>query len=519
MASYLPPTEDLPIFDSEVFDIANSTSLTYAEAKKLFLTYPTAQGTETISSLIAGEIDYSSPLSGSFFDIGTNQVSGGHIRIGPTGASGVSVHAGNIDCTNNTINNATSATLNNLSLGNSQTSGVLNIGTGTRVSTGNGGAINIGGGSGSDAPINIGPISTVAGTSVTNINTSTSASGVINIGSSTATTNIKGTSTCTGTITASNGLSSSGLITTSGNIRTTGSGTITSAGTITASSGVSATGTVSASTSVLTPTLTTSSAVGLNIGTSTASSIGIGYGSITTTLNGVVKTNTNSFVRGRIATRDQDLIALPYTISSVNVDSDFYMNIFGGSPATGNIIIANDFGAGQNITIKISGAFPVTITFTTLSLWLNEGNTTTSSYALKAGETLSFVRGNNAWFQTNTSTNLTLRGKLTTPSGVLSGNTDFYESFASYTIPTTINREFFLVANSGTGTVTFPAPVVGQIITVRNQTSGNITLSASGYTFFPALSGSVAGSPNSWTMPTGNTQRFYFYSTYWMGMN
>jgi hypothetical protein len=96
--------------------------------------------------------------------------------------------------------------------------------------------------------------------------------------------------------------------------------------------------------------------------------------------------------------------------------------------------------------------------------------------------------------------------------------TDFNESFGNYTIPSTINREFFLVANTGTGTVTFPTPVVGQIITIRNQTSGNITLSASGYTFFPVYGG-VSGFVNSWTMPTGNTQRFYFYSTYWMGMN
>jgi hypothetical protein len=192
MATYLPPSENLPIFDTSVFDETNGAYLTYTSAKKLFLTYPIAQGEETIASLIAGSIDYTSPASGSYFEIGTNQVSGGTIRLGPTGVSGVSVHAGNIDCTNNTINNATDAAANNLSLGNSQTTGVLNIGTGVRATTGNGGAINIGGGAGSSAPINIGPISAVSGTGTVNINTSTSGAHPVNIGSTSAITTLNG---------------------------------------------------------------------------------------------------------------------------------------------------------------------------------------------------------------------------------------------------------------------------------------------------------------------------------------
>jgi hypothetical protein len=45
--SYLPPTEDVPIFDSSLY-IQNNTPLTYADAIKEFLTYPQAQGTETL---------------------------------------------------------------------------------------------------------------------------------------------------------------------------------------------------------------------------------------------------------------------------------------------------------------------------------------------------------------------------------------------------------------------------------------------------------------------------------------
>jgi hypothetical protein len=184
MASYLPPTESLPIFDNTVFDSNNSTALTYATAKKYFITYPSAQGTSTIADFFTGSISYLTPASGSFFNIGTNQVSGGTVRIGPTGASGVSVHAGNIDCTNNTINNATDSSLNNLSLGNLQTSGVLNIGTGARVTSGNGGAINIGNNASNIAPINIG------GTS--------------------STTYVGGPLTTTGLITANSGLTIGG---------------------------------------------------------------------------------------------------------------------------------------------------------------------------------------------------------------------------------------------------------------------------------------------------------------------
>jgi len=158
MASYLPPTEELPIFDNQVFDVANNSYLTFTEAKKYFVSFPIAQGTSTISDLIAGSISYLSPESGSFFNIGTNQVSGGTIRLGPTGASGVSVHAGNIDCYNNTINNATAPNTGNLTIGNSQTSGHLNLGTGTSRTID--GVINIGTGASSVCPINIGSSST-----------------------------------------------------------------------------------------------------------------------------------------------------------------------------------------------------------------------------------------------------------------------------------------------------------------------------------------------------------------------
>ena len=51
MADYLPPTENLPIFDTTVFNTAQNEYLTYNQATGLFLTYPIAQGDETLQAI------------------------------------------------------------------------------------------------------------------------------------------------------------------------------------------------------------------------------------------------------------------------------------------------------------------------------------------------------------------------------------------------------------------------------------------------------------------------------------
>jgi len=151
------------LFNPDFYTSSSSTYLTQTTAKKYFLTYPYAQGTETISNLISTAITYSSPASGSFFEIGTNQASGGTIRVGPTGSSaGVSVHCGNIDFKNNTINNATSATTGSISICDTQTSGNINIGTST-ARTGN---INIGNAAITGLGNNIGIGSALSNTSI-----------------------------------------------------------------------------------------------------------------------------------------------------------------------------------------------------------------------------------------------------------------------------------------------------------------------------------------------------------------
>jgi len=51
MASYQPPTEDLPIFDDSVFN-AGDIPLTYSKALKYFLAYPNAQGLENLQEIV-----------------------------------------------------------------------------------------------------------------------------------------------------------------------------------------------------------------------------------------------------------------------------------------------------------------------------------------------------------------------------------------------------------------------------------------------------------------------------------
>lgn len=52
MASYLPPTEELPIFDNSVFQ-SNDENITFSQATTEFLRFPTAQGTETFNDPVA----------------------------------------------------------------------------------------------------------------------------------------------------------------------------------------------------------------------------------------------------------------------------------------------------------------------------------------------------------------------------------------------------------------------------------------------------------------------------------
>lgn len=52
MSAYYPPAENVPIFDASLFRTTNSQLLTRAVASSSFLTFPIAQGTETLKDII-----------------------------------------------------------------------------------------------------------------------------------------------------------------------------------------------------------------------------------------------------------------------------------------------------------------------------------------------------------------------------------------------------------------------------------------------------------------------------------
>lgn len=65
MAIYSPPTEQLPIFDSSVFK-NDDLALTIGNAKKMFLRYPNAQGTENLQSInVGGLATFTTPSNGT----------------------------------------------------------------------------------------------------------------------------------------------------------------------------------------------------------------------------------------------------------------------------------------------------------------------------------------------------------------------------------------------------------------------------------------------------------------------
>ena len=147
--------------------------MTLATAKNIFLTYPTAQGTETIDWLRTSQISSLRPAENfNFLDAQTANLYIGNTSTGTTnqliqvGASALTtVQCGALTIKERSINNATSATTGNIYIGDNQTSGAIYIGTGNNVLRTSTSSINIGNYSTSAGAINVGTSATT-----TNIN-------------------------------------------------------------------------------------------------------------------------------------------------------------------------------------------------------------------------------------------------------------------------------------------------------------------------------------------------------------
>lgn len=174
MTSVAPPTYYFSgiYYNSSFYTSSSSSSsggLTQAKANTLYLRKTVPDSASSLESFTAGittnSLDTNIPTA-SFSMLAS--VTGNNIGIGiATGApayTGVktiqigettvtSVHAGGIDCTGSTINNAVTPAGGALSLGSSQTGGILNLGTNASRT----GVINIGtGATASTGQINIG---------------------------------------------------------------------------------------------------------------------------------------------------------------------------------------------------------------------------------------------------------------------------------------------------------------------------------------------------------------------------
>ena len=175
MSSEAPPTYYFSgmTFNPEFYQSTTSDYLTLATAKNIFLTYPLAQGTETISALKTSLIETPTPTEAfNFLDSQTANIYIGENTTGTTGqiikigASALTtVKCGALAIKERAINNGTDASGGNIYIGDQQIGGSIYIGTGSQVIRTSGSTINIGNYSTSSGTINVGTSATT-----TNIN-------------------------------------------------------------------------------------------------------------------------------------------------------------------------------------------------------------------------------------------------------------------------------------------------------------------------------------------------------------
>lgn len=207
-------------FNPSFYSTTTGDYLTATTGKNYFLSYPSAQGTETISTLKASSIDSSTTTTAFNFlssqtaniNIGntTTGTSGQIIKIGPTSATAITV--GDLSVIANSINNSTSSANRSVKIGDLQTDGGADLDLGTHVNRL--GEINIGTGNNLSTPtINIG---------ATLLNGTVRAGATINIGRMTTNPINIGNASANVIINSSSGSIKTGALTANGGITVTG---------------------------------------------------------------------------------------------------------------------------------------------------------------------------------------------------------------------------------------------------------------------------------------------------------
>ena len=144
MASYPPPTENLPIFDGTVFSTTLSSGLTKEQADEIYLQKNTP---DTATALETFDSGMSTNLIIPETSTDTLNIGGGFVNTGD-----ISLNTGGAVLLTSTSNVSLGTDIGDINIGPVQSSGTINIGTAAARS----GEINIGSGLTSTATINIG---------------------------------------------------------------------------------------------------------------------------------------------------------------------------------------------------------------------------------------------------------------------------------------------------------------------------------------------------------------------------
>ena len=231
-------------FNPSFYTTTSSDYLTKTTARKYFLSYPTAQGDETIDRLYSSQISTPTPTENfNFLDTQTaniyvgENVSGTDGQVIQIGAPTLTkIRVGNLQVIANALNHASSPSTGVIAIGDLQTDALGHLNIGTHVSRL--GQINIGTGNSTTATpiINIG---------ATLLNGTVRAGATINIGRMTTNAITIGHSTANVTISSSSGsIKTAGLTcttqTATGEITASGGITIPVGKTLTANGGIKA---------------------------------------------------------------------------------------------------------------------------------------------------------------------------------------------------------------------------------------------------------------------------------------
>jgi hypothetical protein len=158
------------------------------------------------------------------------------------------------------------------------------------------------------------------------------------------------------------------------------------------------------------------------------------------------------------------------------------------------------------------------------ALYLNKSTPDTANVleTFTVGISANTIQASTASISSLTANASTLNGVVNSSVGVLSGNTAFSIVSDSFTIPSSINRDYYIFCNAKatTYTITLPTRLVNQIINFRNFSGRTLTITAP--TTSPATAIYPAGftSPftTTWTGFLNNTvQTFYCDGTNWLG--